>query len=68
MSSKYNTSINLMTYFPLVPQGKFEILPAEGCACLISRRIKVFVFAGTKFTAKAETETRDKTLKIQKKL
>ena len=29
LSSKYNTSINLMTYFPLVPQGKFEFLPAK---------------------------------------
>ena len=40
MSSKYNTLINLMTYF--------EFLPAEGCTCLTRRRIRVSVFAGTK--------------------
>ena len=56
-----------MTYFLLVPQGKFEFLPAEGCACLIRRRIRVFVFAGTK-RKKPEPKPGTESLKNQKKL
>ena len=67
LSSKYNTSINLMTYFSSRTTGKFEFLPAEGCACLISRRIWVFVFAGTKWE-KPEPKSRTKIFKIQKKV
>ena len=49
-----------MTYFPLVPQGKFGFLPTEGCACLIRRRIRVLVFAGTTWTGKARTKIRNR--------
>ena len=66
MSSKYNTSINLMIYFSSPTTGKFEFLPAEGCACLIRRRIRVFVFAGTK-REKPGPKSGTKTVKIQKK-
>ena len=68
LSSKYNTSINLITYFSSRTTGyKFEFLPAESCACLIRRRIRIFVFARTK-REKPGPKSGTKTLKIQKKL
>ena len=63
LSSKYNTSINWWPIFPVLPQGLFEFLPVEGCTCLISCCISIFVFAGTK-----REKQGPKLLKIQKKL
>ena len=62
LSSKYNTLI-WWPIFPFVPQDKFEFLSAEGCACLILRRIRVFIFAGTK-REKPEPKSGTKTVEV----